>query len=161
MMVNQCKKARANKKKSKPAAKGPTITIPKASTSAKSQPKPKPAYQGANFAVSNSVSGPIVPQDETGMVDDAIQGLLGLGRVAGGGEGLESGDEVEVVGLRKRKNSEIEGGEDDDGEEEEEDGEDNGDGDESSEEGPEDKGEFLSFFCFRDTYDEIFQIPML
>ena len=53
------------------------------------------------------------------------------------------------MGSRKRKNLEIEGGEDDKGEEEEEeDGEDNGDGDESSEEEPEDEGEFLSFFAF-------------
>lgn len=48
-------------------------------------------------------------QDEGGMVNDAIQALLGLGGVSGGDEGVKSGDdEVEAVGVGKRKKRSLE-----------------------------------------------------
>jgi len=150
-MIDQCKRAKNPKKKSKHAVKGPTITIPKPSnlsTSTKSRPKPKPAYQGANPTVSNSELGLIVPQDEGGMVNDAIQALLGLGGVPGGDEGLESDDdEVEAVGVGKRKRRSLENEEGEGDKREEDEGEDGDeDEDETSEEGPEDEGECSSCF---------------
>jgi hypothetical protein len=146
-MVDQRKKAKKAKKNSKVAPKGPTITIPKPSkppTAAKLRPKPKPAYRGASSALSNSEPDPIGLQEDGRAVDDAIQGLLGLGAMLGGGERAESEeDEVEIVenGKRKRPISEDEG----EGEEQEEgalSGHEDEDDDSSSEEESEDEGKY-------------------
>jgi hypothetical protein len=148
-MVDQRKKAKKPKKNSKVAPKGPTITIPKASKPPKLRPKPKPAYRGASSALSNSEPELIGAQQDGGAVDNAIQGLLGLGAMLGGGTTESEGDEMEIVenGKWKRPISEDEGeGEGPDegslcGREDEDD-------DSSSEEEPEDEGKYQHFCIF-------------